>query len=325
MNTTLFLLIITLLNLSSHFRLASSKLHPKQSTVFDDSLMTGPFDFFESASFLFVFLLFNASASSSARALRAIFDIFGPKRVPLFLVCAVFGSFGLKDFGASASSVSFIVIGMPRTVTSTRLPPVLTTFASAPFKAPFLQTMRVSPGLISGFTLISASGTTSAKFSASTAAACFFLRKTLGIFSASVNTSLLTYLISSQLFATNFLEGSDLSFPRISSNILSFSSSFLPNFSASFLLAKISSLSNFSRCFFICNSSSSSSLRFLTSSSACLSITAFWSSISRIKSPICLVSESRSSVARSITFCGMLRRSATDRANDSPTTPGKSL
>mmetsp|Transcript_3091 Transcript_3091/g.4556 ORF Transcript_3091/g.4556 Transcript_3091/m.4556 type:complete len:265 (+) Transcript_3091:309-1103(+) len=264
MKTTGFLLVITLLNLSSHFLLAASKLQPMQSTVFELTLIVGPPEIFA--------LVFGPSpppaSISCANAFCAIFDIL----LPLLFD---FGDSGTNDVGRKATSVSFICICMPLTLTTTRLPLTFMTVASLPLSAPFLHITKISPALRFGFSLNSARGTISANFSAATAAAASFFLKTLGIFSASVRASLLTYRSSSQLFAINFFEGLDLRVCIISCRITSFSSSLAANFFASSRRAFTCCLSNFSCFFSIVCSNSSRSFRFCSNSRACWSMTNF--------------------------------------------------
>mmetsp|Transcript_20773 Transcript_20773/g.30704 ORF Transcript_20773/g.30704 Transcript_20773/m.30704 type:complete len:260 (-) Transcript_20773:187-966(-) len=259
---------MTIANLFSLFLLASSKLQPKQSTVFELSRITEPLDSFLTVPDTAPPVKAPSSASS---ALRAILDIVSFASIFRFSLAFI----TTNDLGGNATSASFSDICMPCTETLTFLPLALTTVASLPLKAPFLQITNVSPSLRSGLFLISDIGTISANCSSASAAACCFFLKTLGTFSASVNASRRTYLISSQLLAIIFFDGSDFNFSKTSSRTRSFSSNFFANFAASSLRAFNCSLSSFCCCFFISCSNCSNSFFLFSSSITCSSMSAF--------------------------------------------------
>ena len=202
----------------------------------------------------------------------------------------------------------------------------LDTVPSLPKRVPFFTMITVSPSFKSGFPGGSSErGISSARTSFIWASRCSRFAMTLATFSASFNTSLLTTLISSHPRATIFRLGSLLSFSRTSCKILSFSSNSFANFLASSRRAVSCFRSSFSWSSFISVLIRSISLAWFSSSSSLTWARSRCISSSRIRSPICLVSESISSVARSITKRGNSRRSATDKAKDSPIAPGKSL
>mmetsp|Transcript_8838 Transcript_8838/g.16060 ORF Transcript_8838/g.16060 Transcript_8838/m.16060 type:complete len:265 (+) Transcript_8838:55-849(+) len=261
-----------LLILSFTLSRASSKLQPRTSTVLESIRIAGPFIRVASCCSPAEDFWFVSAINAILVDLEIREDFLSPL---LELGGLVFDLDIAGPAGTMERSVVLSVMDNPVTSTCNCLPRSFTTVASLPNIAPDLQTVRVSPSFNGGRFLISAKGTSSCFASSTAAAAFFFALSTLGTFSASLIASRFTNLMSSQLLAISFREGSDFSLLKTSSRIFSFSSSFLANLLASSRRAVSIFFSNLLRSSFILISIAAISCLRFSISRTCSSINAF--------------------------------------------------